>query len=171
MQLIGYHGTEIKNVDNILKNGYILSSNNEWLGSGVYFFESLKMFSNGFLEAKNWVLYVKKYKNWAVFKSKINSKKFIDLVNNIKHKEIYDKIRERMIKKHIESGFDKKDFKERVIYVNMGTLKIDFIRSLVDAKKDFGYYSYTIRRPQIQICVKNIKVITENKLYNSGMEV
>lgn len=171
MQLDVYHGTEIDNITNILKNGYKVSSDKEWLGSGVYFFESLNTFCDGFLEAKNWVIYVKKYQKWAVLKAKIESNKFIDLVNNIRHREIYDRIRDAAIRKHIEAGFDKKDFKEKFIYVKMETLDIDFIRVLVDAKKDYGYYSYTVRRPQLQICVKNIKVITENELYDSSMEV
>lgn len=171
MQLDGYHGTEISNIENIQKNGYKISSDNEWLGSGVYFFESLNNFCDGFLEAKNWAFYVKKYQNWAVFKVKIKSNKFIDLVTNIKHREIYDKIRESAMKKHIQSGFNKKDFKENSIYVTMSELDIDFIRVLVDAQKDYGYYSYTVRRPQIQICVKRTDIIIENKLYNSSMEV
>ena len=41
--LVGYHGTKIENVEQILKNGFKMSkskeNNLEWLGDGVYFWE------------------------------------------------------------------------------------------------------------------------------------
>ncbi|MCP4110709.1 MAG: hypothetical protein GY749_35155 [Desulfobacteraceae bacterium] len=73
MKFIGYHGTKSENINNIIKNGYVLSGKKEWFGEGVYFFEDLAPLTDGFTEAKSWMLYVKHVKYWAVFQTKIES--------------------------------------------------------------------------------------------------
>ena len=77
------------------------------------------------------------------------------------------------MEKHINAGLNEKDFKENLIYIVMSCLDIDFIRVMVNAEKDYGYYyySYTVRRPQIQICVTKKNSITDNVLYKTSMEV
>ena len=102
-----------------------------------------------------------------MFRATIASDKYIDLVSemNIKHRKIYDKIRETTLMAHKKAGYPVADFKEQVIFCKIAQANdIDFIRALVNADKPKGYGSYTIRRPQIQICVKNTSCIVRNKL-------
>ncbi len=164
MKLICYHGTKAEAADNINKTGYLKSKHSEWLGSGVYFFESYGTLCDGIIEARDWAKFVKKFKNWAIFEACIESEKYIDIAFEIEHRKIYDQIKEEAIKKHKESGKGIKEFNENLIFQEMEKLDIDFIRALVDSKKDLGYYSYIVRRPQLQICVKHNEVIVSNKL-------
>lgn len=165
MKCIGYHGTDKKNIGNILKNGYIISGDKEWLGKGVYFFETLSPLTYGDQEAINWAKFVKKIQKWAVFKAVIDSNKYIDLVLNIKHREIYDKIKLKLLKKHEKKGKNPLFFNDNIVYKAMEkALNIDFIRALVNAAQT-GIYIKTIRRPQVQICVKNTDSIIKNELF------
>ncbi len=167
MLLYGYHGTHANNIDRILKNGYKESSEKEWFGRGIYFFETLHPMVDGIEEAKSWAKYVKKHSKWAVFKATIESENYIDLLGSIVHRQMYDKIRETALQLHAEAGFDRTSFQERIIYNKLEEAKVDFIRVLVDADKYQGYYSYTIRRPQLQVCVKNHEAIKKNELLES----
>jgi adenosine deaminase len=164
MKLTGYHGTNAESADDITKMGYKKSSDLEWFGSGIYFFESYDILCDGFIEARDWAKHVKKFQNWAIFEAVIESNKYIDIAFEIEHKIIYDKIKEKAILKHKAAGKNIKDFKEKAIFIEMEKLDIDFVRALVDSKKNLGYYSYTIRRPQLQICVKNDLAIISNEL-------
>jgi hypothetical protein len=165
MLIKAYHGTNVKNIESIQKNGYNFSSDKEWLGKGIYFFETLKPIVDGVTEAISWVKYVKKERTWAVFEATIESDLYFDLVEDIEHKKIYDKIRNRALELFIKAGNRRKDFKERIIYSKLEEREVDFIRVLVDASKHEGYYSYTVRRPQLQVCVKDKRCIKENTLY------
>jgi hypothetical protein len=165
MLIKAYHGTNVKNIKSIQKYGYTFSTDKEWLGKGIYFFETLKPIVDGVTEAICWVKYVKNEGTWAVFEATIESDLYFDLVEDIEHKKVYDKIRHRALELFIKAGNKRKDFKERVIYSKLEEREVDFIRVLVDASKHEGYYSYTVRRPQVQVCVKNKKCIKENTLY------
>lgn len=164
MKLTCYHGTNAESADNISKIGYLKSDPSEWFGRGVYFFESYDILCDGFIEARDWAKNVKKFINWAIFEATIESDKYIDIAFNINHRKLYDRIKKTAITKHKEAGKNVRDFQEKTIFLEMEKLNIDFIRVLVDSKKNLGYYSYTIRRPQLQVCVKNINVIINNEL-------
>ncbi len=164
MKLTCYHGTKAEAAENIIKNGYKKSGSKEWFGSGVYFFESYNDLCDGITEARDWAKYVKHFKNWAVFEACIESDKYIDIAFEVEHKKIYDRIKEEAIELHKKAGKETKEFNENLIFHQMEKLDIDFIRALVDSKKESGYYSYIIRRPQLQICVKNETVIVNNRL-------
>ena len=45
----GYHGTDIKSAENILKENKFRVTKNGWLGTGIYFYE------NNYIMAKKWV--------------------------------------------------------------------------------------------------------------------
>ncbi len=139
MILVGYHGTEKKNKDIIIKNGYKKSSKKEWLGEGIYLFETLRKISDGYREAKNWVIYVKKKKEWAVIKTTIESRHFVDLVENVGHRNLYDKIKKAAIEIHKKSGKKVSDFLERTIYIKLEEENFDFIRTIVDSQRDYSY--------------------------------
>jgi len=63
MKFIGYHGTNVKNIDNIRNCGYNFSGKKEWFGKGIYFFEDLIPITNGFIEAKSWAVKVKHFES------------------------------------------------------------------------------------------------------------
>ena len=154
MQIIGFHGTNKESALRILSEGFIESSEKEWFGSGVYFFETLPKISNGFTEARHWAVNVKKFIDWAVLKASIHSDNVLDLVNSIPHKKIFDEIRYVCLDLHRKSGKAPSEFMELLIFTKLETMGFEVIRCLVDAMKDEGYYSYVVRRPQVQVCVK-----------------
>ena len=167
MKIIGYHGTSYDASKNIIEKGYIFSKENEWLGAGIYFFkDSSSPACSGFNEAKCWARFVKKYNNWVVFKATIVSEEILDLVDNVEHRKILDKIIESAQKKHKVSSRSKEPFQDYMVFKEMDSndeTKVDVIICMVDAC-DVGYKSKIVRRPQIQVCVKNEKVIVENKI-------
>ena len=168
MKCIGFHGTDKKNIESIKKNGYKLSSEKEWLGKGVYFFGTLRPITYGDIEAISWEKIVKGIKKWVVFKAEIVSENYIDLITNIKHKKIYDKIKEKLFEKHRQTGKNPLLFNDKIVYRQMDNIKdIDFISALVESAQS-GKYIRTIRRPQVQICVKNTDSINKNELYKTG---
>lgn len=164
----GYHGTKSDAAINILKSGYILSNNTMWFGKGVYFFEDYHTLCNGLEEAKNWAIYVKYFENWAVLKTNINTEKYIDIFLNQKHKELFDKIKKEMLNKHLSSGKVVGIFNEKVIFRKLEEKDIDLIRALVDASQHNGYPRFVVRRPQVQICVKNTDIIENTILIQQG---
>jgi len=164
MKLTCYHGTKAESADNISKAGYKKSNSCEWFGSGIYFFETYETICNGYIEARDWAKHVKGYNSWAVFKAVVESEKYIDIAFVHEHKMLYDRIKYKALENHKKSGQDVKDFNENIIFLEMEKHDVDFIRALVDSKKDLGYYSYIVRRPQLQICVKNEETILSNDL-------
>jgi hypothetical protein len=116
MKFIGYHGTEAKNIDDIIQDGYNFSSKKEWFGEGIYFFEDLAPITDGFNEAKSWVIYVKNFKHWAIFQAEIESQIFIDLVFDHEHKKLFRETREILLGFHEKSGKDLNEFSDRIVY-------------------------------------------------------
>jgi hypothetical protein len=167
-EIIGYHGTDQQFVDSIQKNGYSLSGKNNWFGEGVYFFCDLASISKGETEAKDWAIYVKHFNKWAIFKATIKSSKGADLVENIEMKQKFDLIKKELIDLHLKRGLQLNQFKEQIIFTKLAQEGFDYIIAMVDGGKKDGYNSYYIRRPQIQLCVKNIKCIVKNELVKQG---
>jgi len=172
MKLCAYHGTPRKNVQSIQNKGLNISTGqNLWLGDGVYFFETNSI-TNGFKEAKNWVIKVKHEPEWAVFQADIQSDNFIDLLGSSEHKKLFRKLRETAYELHKQSKNADKNFEEISIYLELRKcMTADFIRALVnsDNYQEYGYSSYTVLAHQIQICVieksciKNVKLCEERK--------
>ena len=161
MEIIGYHGTSQASKTSILKDGFIPSGSNEWFGAGIYFFETITPLFDGYLEAKQWALCVKKYNNWAVIEAIIRSDNVLDLVKSIPHKQIFDQIRTECLNLHRRSGKPDNEFTELVVFTKLEKMGFDAIRCIVDAMKNEGYYSYVVRRPQVQVCVKNNTCIVQ----------
>lgn len=67
-----------------------------------------------------------------------------------------------LAEKHKKSNI-KGNFKEKLVYKELEKLDIDLIRALVEAKRK-PQKVYTILRPQIQICVKNLDCIRYTKI-------
>lgn len=169
MQLCAYHGTSKTNISSIKKNGLNQSKGaKQWLGDGWYFFETAYM-SDGFKEAKNWVIKVKQEPEWAVFKVCIKSDHFIDLLDSEEHKDLFKKIRKKAYELHNKSQVANKPFSEQVIYLKLREyMTADFIRVLVNADNHgkYDYYSYTVIHPQVQICVIHQDCMGELVLYD-----
>lgn len=168
MKLCAYHGTPRENVQSIQNKGLNISEGrNLWLGDGVYFFETNSI-TNGFEEAKNWVVKVKREPEWAVFQADIQSDNFIDLVESSEHKELFRKLRKTVYELHKQSKNADKNFEEIGIYLELRKrMTADFIRVLVnsDNYQKYEYSSYTVLAPQIQICVIEKSCIKNVKLY------
>lgn len=168
MKLIGYHGTDAKNVDSIRQNSYEPSDEKAWFGSGIYFFETFAPLTDGFEEAKAWAINVMKVEQWAVFKAQIESDHFLDLFNNMTHREMYNRIRAQLLMKHRQSRKDIATFRENVVFKELRKDDhFDVIRVPVDAARNEPY-SYVIGRFQIQICVTRKSCIKSNTLLKIG---
>ena len=49
--------------------------------------------------------YVKRQKEWAIFEASIVSDNYIDLLENVEHRLLYDQIRKEALNLHLESGY------------------------------------------------------------------
>ncbi len=165
MKLIGYHGTLRGNAQSIEENGFRVSRGDaQWLGDGVYFFETLENVSNGFEEARNWVLKVKKSSDVAVFRACIESENFIDLIGCEEHKKYFKKLRDVVYKLHKKACKNGEPFNELAIYRVLSErtkAKIDVIRALVNADKytKYDYECHTVIHAQVQVCVTDASCI------------
>ncbi|MCC7430598.1 hypothetical protein IT568_07140 [bacterium] len=163
VKIIGYHGTASENVESILQNNYNLSGEKEWFGKGIYFFEDCSPLTDGFVEARDWVIHVKKFKKWAIFRAEIESKKSLDIVNDLVHKKIFKEIKEKLLSLHLESGRTKESFSDKVVFKKLELqAKFDLIRCTVNPEK--SRVSFVVSRIQIQVCVKDKNCIKKNEL-------
>lgn len=173
MKITGYHGTHKRNEALIKVKGYKSSKDDEYLGEGVYFFESFE-FSNGLHEAKCWCKYVKGFdsKCIIVFEALIESDQVLDLVNNIEHIKRFDRARNLIslrLKKSSNLRVDEKLEDYRIIHKIRD--KFEVVRAFVEgAKRDPEFNSVIIRRPQVQVCVRELSVIQKNRVvYRSNV--
>jgi hypothetical protein len=170
LECVGYHGTAKEYADKIGREGYIDSSEISWLGRGVYFFGSIEAHLDGFEEARAWAVFVRKFNSWVVFEAVIKSEDFLDLVNDVEHRELFEAIRNELISIHIQSGRRIGEFADYIIYKRIDEkYSPDFVRAYVEAGNRFmGYQPRTIRRLQIQICVKDCRCIIKNTIRAKG---
>ncbi len=167
---IGYHGTSLTSAKRLLEQGFTASSKeNEWLGQGVYFFGSDGSV-DGQDEAKCWAKYVRKLYPWAVIKAEIYAEKPLDLVHNIKHRKLFNTLRDKCYQLHVKSGRDKNSFSDYIIF-NFADKNYFFdaiIAYTEGSKNKYPYDSYIIRRLQVQICVKNNDTIHHTCIVDKG---
>ena len=157
----GYHGTRLDLAHRILREGFSPSTGEaDWLGHGIYFFEDIPSIANGLQEAKGWAIKVRKYTRWAVIKAEIECKTVLDLVSDQNSKRHFEVVRQKMLAQHRKYTRDK-EFHESVIFsaIDRAT-SFDCVRSLVDGGR-MEYTGYVVRRPQIQLCVKDIACIRQ----------
>lgn len=113
VKIDGFHGTDVKNVNGILQNGFNPSvGNKEWLGTGVYFFVK-GINENPEIQAEQWAIVSSwnklkkqyKYDEYAVLHGviEVDEKKFLDLTvaDGVK---ILDYIQEKYSYKLAELG-------------------------------------------------------------------
>jgi len=170
LSCVGFHGTASSNVDSIIKNGYYPSDRRgAWFGKGIYFFGDLPPMTNGVLEARSWVINVTKAGSWAIFRALIESDKYVDLLENVDHKQLYDEIKRELVNIHLAAGKREEDFKERLVFtVLQQRNKIDVVRAPVDAARQSKFASYVVRRFQVQICAISATCVKANELIEEG---
>ena len=155
MELVGFHGTTVKDASIILKEGFKCSDKTSWLGKGVYFFEDLKSVFDGYADAEKWCSIVKKLKSYAILRAIIKSDNVFDLVNDEHDRKRYKKIYEELYRIHLEKGYPAEAFKLYTVFNIIGE-SVDVIRCIVDGKKyNTIPRNYVTMIPQIQICVCN----------------
>ncbi|WP_286909592.1 hypothetical protein [Clostridium sp. UBA1652] len=112
-----YHGTNKSSSESIMKSKYYIPSNkdNEWLGSGVYFFIDNKT-EKSIENSIKWAVNFKGFKNYAVIKNNIevDKDKAMDL-NNEDWQDIFEAYKIEKIK----------DYKKRGIQCNMNVKQLD----------------------------------------------
>lgn len=168
MEIVGYHGTHEAAINPIIKNGYRLSDNTNWLGSGVYFFGDFSG-NSGSDEAYAWAKIVKKFNSFGIFESKISSDNFIDLFSNIKHRVIYDAVLNKAKELHLSLGFEESDFLESTVFVKIDeAYSPEVVIAWTEGAEPVKFVRHTIRRPQLQICVKNRDCIKTRTLIRKG---
>jgi hypothetical protein len=156
MKLTGYHGTNLQNGNDILRDRVFEDGirDDEWLGKGVYFFQTYGEITDGLKEAEWWID-LHRINPGIIIQAHINSSKVFDLLDP-KDKIYYKNLRNVLLKKHTERQ-DASTFKEQAVFFKIAFLErnnIEVIRCLVDSnKKDLVYRSYLTLQPQIQICV------------------
>ena len=168
LRITGYHGTSEEFYEKILNNGYLKSGDNEWFGSGVYFFGDCMPITSGAKEAEWWVR-TRRYSRWVILSSIIESEKYLDIAFCSEHRRLYEQIKTELIRKHRQYGKRTKDFQLRSVFIMLSKKDVDFIRAGVDAQRRPDYNCYVIGRYQIQICVKNIGCIKSTSLKRKGM--
>lgn len=167
-EAVGYHGTDREDSENILKNGYRYSDNTAWFGSGIYFFEDLSKITDGYQEAIDWVINIKKFDHWAIFKALIKSDCCIDLIYDSDDKKYFNRMRKKLLESHIKLRRNINEFTDAVVFEKLASFKeIEVIRAFVDAARQ-DYPSYLVRRPQIQLCVKKRECIQKNERIEIG---
>ncbi|NCB47652.1 hypothetical protein EOM81_11625 [bacterium] len=162
MEMIGYHGTNQEFADRIVADGFRCTKTNGWFGPGIYFFEDCPALGfNARNEARGWAISVKKFSNWCVIKSKIVTNSFVDLLEE-SQRRIFVRIREKLFELHSKNGLSADKFDDSQVYVCMAeeSSNTEAIRALVNADSTArDCWSYSVRRPQIQICVLRNEVI------------
>jgi hypothetical protein len=160
----GYHGTDLKRATNIIDYGFYDSQEDEWLGRGVYFFGSDGAI-DGLEEARSWALNVKQFRFWAVIMARLQAHNPLDMVNNISHRTLFDKLREKCFHIHIKSGKYADAFCDYIIFNYIDEqYGFDLVMAYTEGAKKYPYASRIVRRPQIQICVKDQACIRDKKI-------
>jgi hypothetical protein len=99
---IGYHGTNSKHVQSILKNNFNISQNaDEWIGYGVYFFvDGISCPINNSREwAINQAYHQTDYTNYSILKATITGENVLDLTTQA-GLIAFNTMRQKIIEKH-----------------------------------------------------------------------
>ncbi len=168
LKCTGYHGTTQDNVESIKANGFRLSGEKEWMGSGVYFFGDAQPLTYGKDEARSWVVSVRKQSNWAVFKVEIESDNYLDIAADKSHRALYDEIKNQLMEIHRQREAIQ-TFNEQWIFTAIAKRDdLDVIRGCFNARREDGYMRKLVQHPQVQICVKKVDCIKSTTLLKEG---
>jgi hypothetical protein len=91
----------------------------------------------------------------------------LDLVESTPHRKLFDEAKD-LVRLGLKNRLDTTDEKMadyRVFHIIDKKYKFDLIRALVDASRIRTEYStYIVRRPQVQLCVKDASIIKDKKI-------
>jgi|GEM_PF-3025549 len=164
VKITGYHGTHRKNASSISTTGFQSSKEDEYLGAGVYFFEDAE-FGKGIDEAICFCRFVRFIDRCdiVVFRANVESTKVLDLVSNIEHRKLFDEAKNRLrLALKSTKNVDSKVEDYRIFNLIDRDKSFEVIRAIIEAaREEKEVFSYIIRRPQIQICVKTNKIIKD----------
>lgn len=112
------------------------------------------------------MLNVKQFRFWAVILARLQAHNPLDMVNNISHRTLFDKLREKCYNIHIKSGKYADAFCDYIIFNHMDEhYDFDLVVAYTEgASKKYPYVSRIVRRPQIQICVKDQDCIRHKEI-------
>jgi hypothetical protein len=162
----GYHGTDEHGASEIERIGFQDSSADNWLGPGIYFFETQSVF-DGLEAAEWWVKTYKKYPRWVILKSEIRAVTVLDLFGSKDDRAKFGSIKQKFLEKHLASGGKEDDFDIKTVFVAIGR-KVEVIRCLVDAARLDNFVNFVVGYPQIQICVTKSSCIINTRKENEG---
>jgi hypothetical protein len=162
----GYHGTDVYGASRIEQDGFEDSSAESWLGPGVYFFETQPNF-DGKEAAKWWVKTHKKYPQWVILEAEVCSCTVLDLFGSKKDRIQFGQIKQKLLKKHLETGGKESDFTLKTVFLYLNR-KVEVIRALVDASRLDKFVNFIVGYPQIQICVTKSSCISKFKRVSEG---
>lgn len=163
----GYHGTTSKDADTIIRTGFKKSTGaNHWLGEGVYFFADLPPLADGLKEASYWCKSVGCYPSWAVLRSVINKKNQLDLVSSREDRELFKRIRNKLAAVHRRACKSEEDFLKTVVflYIDKQCSFSSYVALINPSKMPI----YLVLDSQIQVCVKDLRVIEKTEIVNQG---
>lgn len=167
--ITGYHSTHRSREQAIAEHGYGPSGEEEWLGKGAYFFEDAP-FCAAKLEARGFAEKVRKIPlaEIVVFRSTINPKRLLDLAYNRRHRALYHEARDRLrLKVALEDRQEPKELDDYRVFALLDSQanSFDVVRAIVDAERiGKGYQTYLVRRPQLQVCVKDNNAIRSSEV-------
>lgn len=169
MKQEAYHGTSLENAKKICKSSNdidfkVSCKDNEWLGNGVYFFDTIQ-------NAKDWSLKVRKFEKIGIVSAMITADeaKVFDLVGNQSHLEIFDKMCLIVANKYNNTNNKNIDSKFMASAIELLKEKNDFdvVRAFFEMKdKNFKNINkarniFPMRMGRIQICVINTNCISD----------
>lgn len=170
MKQEAYHGTSLENANKICKSSNdidfkISCKDNEWLGSGVYFFDNKQ-------DAMDWSVKVRKFEEIGIISAMITAdeNKVLNLISNNTDIEIF---LNTLKKVRLESN----KFKDKNINTNYVSLEIkilvaakkyDVIKAIfkpdIRLKNAMNNMPNSMLIGRIQICVVNISCISNCKV-------
>lgn len=154
----GYHGTDIKGAESILKSQTFIPSTKEeeWLGRGVYFFENDKR------QAVDYITKAKRVQNYKIIKANLETSKLFDLIDT---ETMYgfcivaNAIKDRY--KKLKTGKPRLLNNSVIIEIMYKTRPFDMVRGVfpVPLRKEIARTN--IAPYQIQVCVREKECITK----------
>ena len=166
--IVGYHGTDAATASQILTaKGFDephQKGDVDWLGDGIYFFETYSDLVEGKREARDWVSFVKKESSPAILKAVIEPTHCLDMVSDIDDRQAYQAIKKELQRRWEQSGRQPRRFDDRTVFSAIRKrMKVDLIRCLVDAMpaRDYDSMSHIVHRPQVQLCVTDRSCIRQ----------
>lgn len=155
---IGYHGTLPERAQKILREGFKISDGpDEWLGSGVYFFEQ------DIRQAEDFCFRARRWKQYRVIGARIVAQTVLDLVM-VSHYNEFKKAARVLCKRYrAETNLSRPIPTSKVIDIMYKWRSFDVVRAAfqVPKREPISYITHSPLPVQIQLCVKHCSCIKE----------